>query len=136
MEYLVIGDGREIDGWYDEGGNPCISFHLCGAAHKKPGLEYGGIVDTGFSGFIQLPFDKACELQLPLEGTAEVVLADGSSHIVLTTLGVATLADMEIMGTVDLSQSPEILIGMEFLRKFKYGLGVFKDSVFLMPDRN
>ena len=132
----MIGDDRDINGWYDEDGNPCISFHLCGAAHKKPGPEYGGIVDTGFSGFIQLPFDKACELQLLLEGTAEVVLADGSSQIVLTTLGMATLADMEVMGTVELSQSPEILIGMEFLRKFEYGLGVFKDSVFLMSDRN
>ena len=126
-------DGR-ICGRYDEDGNPCISFHLRGAAHKKPGPEYEDIINTGFSGFIQLPFEKAFELRLTLEGTSEVILADGSSKTVLTALGVATLAGMKTVGTIHLSPSLEILVGMEFLRKFKCGLGILKDSVFLFPD--
>lgn len=124
-----------IDGWYDDNGNPCIAFHLCGVVHTKPGIECNGIVDTGFSGFIQMPFDKACELRLPLEGTAGVMLANGSTQIVLTALGIATLANVENVGTVHLSPSSEILVGMEFLRKFEHGLGVFRDSVFLLPDK-
>ena len=123
-----------IYGWYDEYENPCISFHLCGVAHEEPGLEYEGVIDTGFSGFITLPFDEAFALQLPLEGTAGVTLADGSSQTVLTALGIVTLADMKITGTVELSLSPEILVGMEFLRKFKYGLAISKGSVYLFPD--
>lgn len=124
-----------IDGWYDDDGNPCIAFHLRGVVHEKPGLECTGIVDTGFSGFIQLPFDKACELRLPLEGTAGVTLADGSTQVVLTALGFATLADTEMIGTIHLSfSSEEILVGMEFLRKFEKGLGIFRHSVFLLPD--
>lgn len=132
----MSGDDGEINGRYDEYGDPCISFHLHGVAHGRPGPEYEGTIDTGFSGFILLPFDKACELQLPLEGTTEVILADGSSQIVLTVLGVATLGNKRVPGTVQLSHSPEILIGMEFLRKFEYGLRLFKDSVSLIPDRN
>lgn len=132
----MSGDDGEISGWYDEYGDPCISFHLRGVAHERPGLKYEGMIDTGFSGFILLPFDKACELQLPLEGTAEIILADGSSQIVLTVLGVATLGNKRVSGTVHLSHFPEILIGMEFLRKFKCGLSLLKDSVSLIPDRN
>ena len=125
-----------IDGWYDDNGSPCIAFHLRGAVHKKPGIEYTGIVDTGFSGFIQIPFNRACELRLPLEGTAGVTLADASTQVVLTALGIATLAGWENVGTIHLSfSSEEILVGMEFLRKFEHGLGVFKESVFLLPDR-
>ena len=128
---------NSIVGWYDDRGNPCVTFHLRGVAHQKPGIECAGIVDTGFSGFIQIPFNKACELQLPLEGTAGVTLADGSTKVVLTALGLTTLADMETMGTIHLSfSSEEILVGMEFLRKFKRGLGVFRDTVFLLPDKN
>lgn len=128
-------EDKAIDGWYDDDGNPCIAFHLRGVVHDNPGLKCSGIVDTGFSGFVQIPFDKACELRLPLEGTAGVTLADGSTHVVLTALGIATLADTTIVGTVHLSfSSEEILVGMEFLRKFDHGLGVFRESVFLLPE--
>ena len=126
-----------IDGWYDDDGNPCIAFHLRGVVPGKPGIKCPGIVDTGFSGFIQISFNKACELRLPLEGTAGVTLADGSTQVVLTALGMATLANQEMMGTIHLSfTSEEILVGMEFLRKFEHGLGVFKNTVFLLPDHD
>ena len=39
-------------GHFDSLGNPCLKFHLCGVAHDLPGLEYVGIIDTGFTGFI------------------------------------------------------------------------------------
>ena len=41
-----------------------------------PGVEYTGIIDTGFTGFLQLPLGVAFELALPLEGTTSVTLAD------------------------------------------------------------
>ncbi len=56
-------------GHYDQQGNACLKFHLCGTKHEAPGLEYTGIIDTGFTGFIQLPIQHAFSLSLPLEGT-------------------------------------------------------------------
>ena len=127
-------DDAEVYGRFDEQGSPRVSFHLCGVAHDPPGIEYEGPVDTGFSGFIQLPIFEAFALNLPLEGTASVILADGEAVSVLTALGRASFAGNTVVGTIHLSMSDEILIGMEFLRAFDYGLGVFKDSVVLIPE--
>ena len=66
-------------GSYDEQGNACLKFHLCGVRHDPPGVEYTGIIDTGFTGFLQIPIATAFELALPLEGTTSVTLADGST---------------------------------------------------------
>ena len=71
-----MSDKGGVLGWYDQTGTPCISFHLRGVTHEPPGVEYTGIIDTGFSGFIQVLLVEACTLNLPLEGTTSVTLAD------------------------------------------------------------
>lgn len=109
-------------------------WHTCCRA-----VQYEGIVDTGFSGFIQIPFDTACELKLPLSGTIGNVLADGSRVSALSALGRASIPENgnrtdPITGAVQVSlTSGEILLGMEFLRAFKRGLGILEDTVFLLP---
>ena len=126
-------------GRIDESGSPRLPFFLCGVAHDLPGIEYEGIVDTGFSGFVQIPFGEACQLQLPLQGTVSNILADGSVVTALTALGRATIQENgnslgPAVGTVQISASSEILVGMEFLRAFGRELGVFSQTVFLLPD--
>ena len=112
-------------GHFDEQGNACLNFYLRGVRHEDPGLEYTGIIDTGFTGFIQLPIQYAFSLSLPLEGTTTVTLADGSSLAVLTALGRATLLERTEVGVVMLSvSSNEILLGMDFLRRFEQALVV------------
>ena len=123
-----------IVGWYDDAGNPCIAFHIRGVAHDPPGVEYSGIIDTGFSGFVQVPLSAAFALRLPLEGTTSVMLADGSTQTTLTALGSVTLGGKSLVGVVHLSPSPEILLGMDFLRRFEHALAVFSNSVFLFPE--
>ena len=127
-----------ISGSFGEHGDPQISFFLRGTRHDHPGLQYTGLVDTGFTGFIQISFLEAFRLQLPLAGLAETMLADGSTTPTLTALGLASLTDKvddePKLGTIHLSASNETLIGMEFLRAFEKGLGIFKDSVILIPD--
>ena len=94
--------------------------------HKEPGLKYIGIIDTGFTGFIQIPIQHAFSLRLPLEGTTTVTLADGSSLAVLTALGRATLLERAEIGVVMLSvSSNEILLGMDFLPAVQTGLACF-----------
>ena len=119
-------------------GCPFLPFFLAGVVHDDPGLPYEGLVDTGFSEFIQLPYAEAFRLSLPLEGTMDAELADGKTVTNLTCLGRASLPDGDghtepVVGTVVLSMAPTILIGMEFLRAFERGLGVFSDGVFLIP---
>ena len=85
-------------GHFDSLGNPCLKFHLCGVAHEEPGLEYDGIIETGFTGFIQLPLQHAFSLKLPLEGTASYTLADGTQTACLIALAKTTFGGKTVNG--------------------------------------
>ena len=125
-----------VVGHYDQSGSPNIKFFLQGVAHDPPGLEYHGVVDTGFTGFLQIPLIEAFKLRLPLEGTTTVVLADGHQETNLTALGRVSLEGEDpVVGIVHLSPSSHFLVGMDFLRAFKKGLGIFNEVVFLLPDQ-
>lgn len=122
-------------GHLDQLGNACLKFHLCGVIHEEPGLEFIGIIDTGFTGFIQLPIQHAFSLKLPLEATASYTLADGSQTACLTALARTTFAGQMKVGAVTLVPgSKDILIGMGFLRQFKLGLLLFKKTVMLIDE--
>ena len=122
-------------GHYDAHGNPCLKLHLCGVAHTPPGLEFEGIIDTGFTGFIQLPIAHAFSLKLPLEGTASYTLADGSQSTCLTALATTSFSGKAINGVVTLAMgSQDILIGMDFLRQLKLGLLIVTGQIFLIDE--
>ena len=129
-------------GHFDNQGNACVKLHLCGVRNFPQGVEFSGIIDTGFTGFIQLPLGVALGLGLPLEGTAKVMLADGSEIIQLTAQAIASvnfpepIGKRSINGIVTLSEySLDILIGMEFLRSFEHRLFLStKYGVALVPD--
>ena len=126
-------------GHYDKQGNACLKFNLRGVRHSEPGPEFTGIIDTGFTGFLQIPIAVAMALALPLEGTVGVTLADGSQSIKLTAQAIATVSVLDTrlppqLGIVVLeTASDQILIGMEFLRQFNLGLLLAKDTVLLFP---
>ena len=116
-------------GHYDEQGNACFKFNLRGVRHEDPGPEFTGILDTGFTGFIHLPIQHALSLRLPLEGTQNVSLADGSSQVLLTALARATIAQRTEEGVALLSfTSEDILLGMDFLRRFERTLVVSRKA--------
>jgi predicted aspartyl protease len=127
-----------VSGFYDEHGNACLKFFLYGVRHSPPGVEYSGIIDTGFTGFIQLPLQHAMSLMLPLEGTTTHTLADGSKVPNLTARAVATITRAggkteAKPGTVVLSpRSQSVLIGMGFLQQF--GLGLYVGSAVALFD--
>ena len=122
-------------GHFDSLGNPSLKFHLCGVIHKEPGLEFEGIIDTGFTGFIQLPLQHAFSLKLPLEGTASYTLADGNQTACLIALAKTTFAGKTVIGAVTLAPgSQDILVGMGFLRQFKLGIIMFKDKIILLDE--
>jgi predicted aspartyl protease len=122
-------------GHFDSLGNACIKFHLCGVIHKEPGLEFEGIIDTGFTGFIQLPLQHAFSLKLPLEGTASYTLADGTQTACLIALAKTTFAGKMVIGAVTLAAgSRDILVGMGFLRQFKFGMIMVKNRIVMIDE--
>ena len=92
------------------------------------------MIDTGFYGFIQVPITVAFALNLPLEGTTSVTLANGEIQRALTALGMVTLGGESRVDVVHLSPSSKILLGMEFLRGFKRALAVFPEIVVLFQE--
>lgn len=78
-------------GHFDQQGNPCLNLHICGIKHESPGLQFECIIDTGFTGFLQIPLSVAMGLSLPLQGTQNVILADDSTLVMLTALASVTL---------------------------------------------
>ena len=123
-----------VGGHYDNQGNACITMHLAGVRHQPPGPEYTGILDTGFTGFLQVPYTVAFALSLPLEGTNTITLADGSSHVALMVLVEVTLDGRSETGVAILSDSAEVLIGMDFLRRFERLLVVSRSGIVLMDE--
>ena len=83
------------------------------------------LVDTGFTGFLSIPILEAFPIGLLLHGTTSVQLADGSTQVKLTCLGMAHLGDEGQVGLIIIEpQSTQVLVGIDFLRKFKRQLVV------------
>ncbi|WP_348060458.1 hypothetical protein [Dokdonella sp.] len=121
-------------GYFDNTGSPCLKFHIQGVHDTK--VELDGIVDTGFTGFISMPLVRALPLGLPLYGTSTSTLADGSSCAAITAQARVTVGERGVqIGIVTLhGSSSDVLIGMDFLRKFNIALMVTKDHVMLFDE--
>lgn len=120
-----------ISGHYDEHGQPCINFTLSDMNGRE--RELTGIIDTGFSGQIQVPAHFLLDLVLPLGETRDVIVADGCMN-----WGMVKTCDIQIgkvTGHVELLalDTPHTLIGMGLLRHLKLGLLLTTEHVALMP---
>ena len=92
------------------------------------------MIDTGFSGFVQIPMAHAIALQLPLQGAQTLTLADGKTTTALTALVHATLGERETNGVAVLSFSDVFLDGMDFLRKFEQVLVIGREFARVMDE--
>lgn len=132
-----------ITGSFNKAGDPCVPVTITGA-FPGGGLKFDAILDTGFSGFVSIPTIRAFPLGLPLYGTSESVLADGTTVTSLTarccisvtsTLGHAQPYALERFGVATLQYaSQEVLLGMDFLRSFGLAMLLTKELVFLFAE--
>jgi predicted aspartyl protease len=113
-------------GSINSSGRPCIKVKISGA-YPEFATEFEAVIDTGFTGFISMPFVQAFPLGLPLTGTTPVVLADGNVHEKFMAICSAQLEGGTTWeaGVVILEPtSTDILLGMEFMQKFQKTLFV------------
>jgi predicted aspartyl protease len=123
---------RPVIGYFDSRGNAVIRISVHGAV-KAAKQEFEAIIDTGFTGFLSMPMVQAFPLALVLLGTASVTFGDGKTEIRLTAFGTVTLGEEEQHGVITLEWGPtDVLVGMDFLRKFKKALLVSESGVALM----
>lgn len=106
-----------MDGFFNQNGHPIIPIEVYGFS-EKISQKYGAMLDTGFSGFLSLPLVYAFKVGLVLSGTASFTLADGSTDHTLLCFGGIKLNSQKQTGLISVSKGSDVLLGMEFLRKF------------------
>jgi predicted aspartyl protease len=120
-------------GYFANSGSPSLKVTISGPF--TDGLEYEGIIDTGFTGFLSIPIIEGIRLGLVLHGTTKVSFADGSDNYRLTAKAMVKVHDKSNVGVAILEpSSTEVLIGMDFLRLFKRALFVSHDLVTLVDE--
>lgn len=118
---------------------PGLKFSICKDVHELSANAKNlvGVIDTGFSGFIQISRDDARELGLSMNrGFTRNEFADGS-HRTLPLAGAVVLVDgcAPIPGIVQVSNPPcSILVGRDFLRKAQKALLVSTEGVYLIDE--
>lgn len=104
-------------------------------------LQLAGIIDTGFAGFIQIPFTLGLLLGLcsqPFDW-GETKLANNSTQKIICKEVKVSVGNESRSGicNIPLVQVCPILIGMDFLRCFDKMLIVsFSSGIYLVPDRD
>jgi len=83
------------------------------------------VIDTGFTGFVSMPLIRAFPLGLILASTVNLVLADGTTVTRLTAYGFVRVENERNPGVIVLDPgADEVLLGMDFLKKFQRTLVV------------
>lgn len=118
-------------GYLDELGHPRISVRVWGVTEQFA-RNFEVMIDTGFTGFVMIPFAEALPLALTLWGTTNFTLADGREAPHLQALGTVSVGDEQQFGLVTLGSSH--LVGMEFLKAFKKALMIGTFGVHLADD--
>jgi predicted aspartyl protease len=107
-----------VNGTYNASGNPTIEIEVSGPLDTR--FPFTAMVDTGFSGFLLLPILNAFPIGLLLQGTMPITLADGTTQTKLTCLGSIHFDGAEEIGIIIIEwQNTDVLVGMEFLRRFR-----------------
>jgi len=107
-----------VDGSFNQVGSPTIEIQVSGPLQQFH--TFTAMVDTGFTGFLLLPIVSAFPVGLILHSTMPIQLADGSVQTKLTCLGQIRFEGQDKIGVVIIEyQNTEVLVGMDFLRRFQ-----------------
>ena len=123
-----------IEGFYQDE-DPCLTFTLEGPSSDSLQIEsVCGVIDTGFTGFVQIPDRMKDFLNLQIEGAAESSLADGSKRDAPWAEVKAILSKDTVVGPAVISEADEVLVGMGFLREFRKALVIARKHIWLINE--
>lgn len=98
-----------------ENGNPYIEIEIFGITKEKKKIK--ALIDTGFNGYLSLPYVDAFPLGLVLKGIESSTLADGSTSHHFVCIGSAILDGKEVTTLIDIQPSCAVLMGTQLLKK-------------------
>jgi clan AA aspartic protease len=105
-------------GSLDSSHSPLVTIAV--SAPSGPSHFVDALIDTGFTGFVQLPERRARELGLTLRAVSEAQYADGRTGTIPLAWAKVTLGPDVQEGFVHIqSGSDEVIVGVELLRIFQ-----------------
>jgi len=123
-----------LHGSLDSSHSPLVTIAV--SAPSGPSHFVDALIDTGFTGFVQLPEQRARELGLTLRAVSEAQYADGRTGTIPLAWAKVTLGLDIQEGFVNIqSGSDEVIVGVELLRSFRkvFVLSI-ADSLVLLAD--
>jgi len=97
-----------------ENGNPYIEIEVSGASEEKKKIK--ALIDTGFNGYLSLPYATAFPLGLVLRGVESSALADNSTSHHFVCVGKIKIGEKEVLSPIDIQPSCHVLIGTQLLK--------------------
>lgn len=95
--------------------SPEVTIEVVGIQHNT---KVVAVVDTGFTGFLQIPLSVGIACNLRLWGTGYSILADGRRVQNLQCVGEVIFGDKRLFNIIQLSEtSDDCLLGMRFLNE-------------------
>jgi clan AA aspartic protease len=122
-----------LRGSLDSSYSPLVAIAV--SAPSGPSQFVDAVIDTGFTGFVQLPERRARELGLTLRAVSEAQYADGRIGVIPLAWAKVTLGPDVREGFIHIqSGSDEAIIGVELLRIFRtvFVLSIVDDLVLLV----
>ena len=98
-------------------GQPIIEIEIRGVTGISK--KVNALVDSGFNGYLQIPFIDAFPLGLVLAGVQSNTLADGSSSAHLVCRGQVCIDGRCIDTTIDVQPANIVLLGTKLLQELK-----------------
>lgn len=93
-----------------------LNLEISGVFAKSK-RAFRALVDTGFDGYLTLPFAEAFPLGLVLTGVTSYTIADGSTMHNFVCLGQIAIDKKNISVAIDIQPKGKILAGMKLLAK-------------------
>jgi len=107
-----------IRGSLDSSRSPVVTIAV--SAPSGPSTSFDAVIDTGFTGFVQVPEPHAQELGLTPRTASEMQYPDGRIESIPLAWGSVTLAGEVQDRFVHIQHgSDEVIVGVEFLRRFR-----------------
>ena len=108
-------------GRFDSKGTPTLGISIVGISAEPK--QFDAIIDTGFTGFLLVPLQGMSIRRSQITGLMEIALADGITYKRLY-VPATVIVDGESRTEAAILEPDghEVIIGMDFLRRFWRGL--------------
>ena len=114
-----------IQGSLATSGEALVNISVAGPSRARRAKQFPAVIDTGFTGAIQMPLEAAEALGIQPFGTTEQEYSDGRVSAVPLALGRVKLgAKTKYMLIHIHEEGHDVLVGLEFLREFRKALVV------------